>query len=85
MKLLQIHPADNVAVDTESGFKAALTDIAAGESVIKYGMPIGHATRDIKAGERVHTDNIYNQSEGGLYDGFESAGYESTGRKCDCK
>lgn len=58
MKLLQIHPADNVAVDTESGFKAALNDIAAGESVIKYGMPIGHATRDIKSGERVHTDNM---------------------------
>ncbi|MBR4287581.1 MAG: altronate dehydratase [Clostridia bacterium] len=38
--------------------KFALTDIPAGESVIKYGYPIGRATRDIKKGEHVHTHNL---------------------------
>ena len=58
MKQIQIHPSDNVAVDIESGHKEALCDIAEGENIIKYGFPIGHATRAIKKGERVHVDNI---------------------------
>ena len=58
MSFLQIHPADNVAVDTRTGHKQALTDIPAGANVIKYGFPIGHATADIKAGEHVHTHNM---------------------------
>lgn len=41
-----------------SGFKAALRDIAAGEALIKYGEPIGVAKCKIKAGTRVHEDNI---------------------------
>ena len=57
-RLYQIHPADNVAVDLETGFKEAVRDIASGEPVIKYGNPIGRATRDIRAGERVHTENM---------------------------
>lgn len=57
MNQLKIHPADNVAVDIETGHKVALLDIAEGENVIKYGFPIGHATADIKKGARVHTDN----------------------------
>ena len=57
-RLYQIHPADNVAVDLETGFKEAVRDISSGEPVIKYGNPIGHATRDIRAGERVHTENM---------------------------
>ncbi len=40
------------------GHKMALVDISEGENIIKYGYPIGHATRDIKAGEWVHTHNI---------------------------
>ncbi len=58
MKQLKIHPSDNVAVDIDTGHKEALFDIAEGENIIKYGFPIGHATRDIKQGERVHTDNL---------------------------
>lgn len=58
MKQLKIHASDNVAVEVTTGHKVALCDIAAGENVIKYGFPIGHATRDIAAGERVHTDNL---------------------------
>ena len=58
MSLLQINPNDTVAVDTQTGHKVALTDIAYGQNVIKYGFAIGHATKDIKKGERVHTENL---------------------------
>lgn len=58
MSLIRINPADNVAVDSETGHKEALCDIKAGESVIKYGFRIGTAKTDIKKGERVHTDNL---------------------------
>ena len=58
MKQLIIHPSDNVAVEVATGHKTALCDMKEGENVIKYGFPIGHATRDIRAGERVHTDNL---------------------------
>lgn len=44
--------------DIPRGHKIALRDIAAGEDVIKYGMPIGSATRAIRAGEWVHTHNL---------------------------
>lgn len=40
------------------GYKVAARDIAAGEKIIKYGAPIGSATRDIAAGEIVHTHNM---------------------------
>lgn len=57
-KHIVIHPSDNVAVDVSTGHKVALTDIAEGDNIIKYGFPIGHATCDIKAGEHVHTHNL---------------------------
>lgn len=44
--------------DIPQGHKAALVDIKAGESIVKYGFAIGHATKDIKAGEWVHTHNV---------------------------
>ena len=37
-----------------SGHKIALRDIAAGEDIIKYGIPIGRAIKDIKKGSWVH-------------------------------
>jgi altronate dehydratase len=40
------------------GHKLAARDIAAGEKIIKYGVPIGSASRDIRAGEHVHTHNV---------------------------
>jgi altronate hydrolase len=52
-----INPADNVEV-REDGHKYAVREIKNGENVIKYGMPIGHATGDIKAGEHVHVHNV---------------------------
>jgi altronate dehydratase small subunit len=47
-----------VPVSVPLGHKVAARFIAAGEKVIKYGAPIGSATRDIAAGEHVHTHNI---------------------------
>ena len=41
-----------------SGHKVALTRIAAGAEVVKYGSPIGTATRDIEPGSHVHTHNV---------------------------
>ena len=36
------------------GHKVALVDIAAGAAVLRYGIPIGHALKDIAAGSWVH-------------------------------
>jgi altronate dehydratase len=40
------------------GHKFAVRAIEQGEQVMKYGAPIGRATRDIQAGEYVHTHNV---------------------------
>ena len=52
-----INPADNVEVRAD-GHKYALRDLAEGENVVKYGMPIGHAVRAIAKGEHVHVHNM---------------------------
>lgn len=58
---------ENLAVDgTETivaaplaiGHKVAATAIPAGAKIVKYGAPIGSATRAIAAGEHVHTHNV---------------------------
>jgi hypothetical protein len=41
-----------------SGHKIALTRISTGDVVLKYGSPIGTATRDIEAGAHVHVHNV---------------------------
>ena len=69
---LQIHPSDTVAVALRAlpgipaGHKFALRDIAEGEDVIKYGYPIGHATRAIAKGELVDHHNIKTNLSGAL-------------------
>ena len=40
------------------GHKIARRPIARGDKALKYGAPIGSATRDIAAGEHVHTHNL---------------------------
>ena len=40
------------------GHKVAARAIAAGEKIVKYGAPIGSATRAIAPGEHVHTHNL---------------------------
>ena len=69
---LQIHPTDTVAVALKdlpgipAGHKFALRDIAEGENVVKYGYPIGHATRSIRKGELVDHNNIATNLSGTL-------------------
>lgn len=58
MDSITINKKDNVCVDIETGQKYALRDIAEGESVIKYGYPIGRAKQPIAAGEHVHSHNL---------------------------
>lgn len=52
-----INKLDNVEV-RDDGHKYAICEIAAGENIIKYGMPIGHAICAIHTGDHVHTHNI---------------------------
>lgn len=42
----------------KKGHKVALAPIEAGAAVIKYGYPIGHATKAIAPGEAVHVQNL---------------------------
>lgn len=56
------------------GHKIAARDIAKGERILKYGLPIGTATEPIAAGEHVHVHNMqsdylptYTHEEGHLY------------------
>jgi len=66
----RIHANDNVAVilgevpDIAAGHKVAISAIAEGQPVIKYGYPIGRATTDIALGEWVHTHNLKTNLEG---------------------
>lgn len=39
------------------GHKVALQEIRAGDPVVKFGVAIGRATRDIRAGQWVHLHN----------------------------
>jgi len=52
---------DNVIEAREEipfGFKIAIQDIKGGETVYKYGEPIGIASLDIQKGEMVHVHNM---------------------------
>ena len=40
------------------GHKLARTAILSGSKVLKYGAPVGSATRDISIGEHVHISNL---------------------------
>lgn len=57
------------------GHKIALRDISEGDPVIKYGNVIAVATKDVKAGEWVHTHNVrtnLSESDTYLYEHIES-------------
>jgi altronate hydrolase len=47
-----------LVADIPAGHKVALCDIATGEKIIKYGYPIGAATKAIPAGAHVHVHNV---------------------------
>ena len=40
------------------GHKIALADLAPGESVVRYGVPVGVATAAVGAGRLVHVHNV---------------------------
>lgn len=44
--------------DIPLGHKIAVRDIPNGKEVVKYGRSIGRASRDIKQGAHVHTQNL---------------------------
>ena len=44
--------------DVPIGHKIALTDLAVGDTVIKYGQDIGKIVAPIAKGEHVHTHNL---------------------------
>lgn len=47
-----------------AGHKIALEDIEKGKNIIKYGNPIGHASKDIRKGEWVHSHNLETNLDG---------------------
>ncbi len=58
LKCGEIHEGVTLSEDVKKGHKFALRPIKSGENVIKYGVPIAHATEDISVGEWVHTHNV---------------------------
>lgn len=44
--------------DVALGHKLARTDLESGETVIKYGAPIGTVTAPVRRGEHVHSHNM---------------------------
>lgn len=55
-----------IAQDTPMGHKVLIKDTAAGENIIKYGYPIGHAMQAMKAGEWVNENNLKTNLSGTL-------------------
>jgi (2R)-sulfolactate sulfo-lyase subunit alpha len=47
-----------LAAGLELGHKLARHDIAKGEKISRYGVPIGSATQPIRRGQHVHTHNM---------------------------
>lgn len=73
--LSDLNTGDSITVDGNAvtalvpitaGHKMAIREIAEGESVIKYGEPIGKAKSLIKAGEHVHTHNLATRLDEGV-------------------
>lgn len=59
--------------DIPPGHKVALRDMGAGETVHKYGVPIGKLTTAVRAGEWIHSHNMVTRLTG-------EAGYERHAR-----
>lgn len=53
-----------VAEDIVFGHKMALEDMPKGTIVIKYGVPIGHTTQEVRAGQWLHSHNVKTNLEG---------------------
>ena len=55
-----------VRQDTPAGHKILIKETPAGENIIKYGYPIGHARQALKAGDWVNEDNLQTNLSGTL-------------------
>ncbi len=55
------------------GHKVAVTAMAEGDGIIKYGFPIGHATSPIEPGAWVHVHNVHTDLSGLLEYRYEPA------------
>lgn len=55
-----------VLQDVPVGHKILIVDTPAGENVIKYGYPIGHALENLEAGQWVNDDNLKTNLSGTL-------------------
>ena len=55
-----------IAQDTPAGHKILIKDTAAGENIIKYGYPIGHAKEDLTVGQWVNENNLKTNLKGTL-------------------
>jgi hypothetical protein len=54
------------------GHKMALRPLQPGEKVIKFGVPVGSATRAIEPGMHVHVHNIQSDYVNNQVDNYES-------------
>jgi len=50
--------------DIKRGHKVAIKKIEMNENVVKYGYPIGHATKEVAPGEHIHTQNTKTNLDG---------------------
>jgi hypothetical protein len=53
------------------GHKIALRPIANGEKIVRFGVPVGIATADIRAGHLVHVHNVKSQYLDNVEDHYE--------------
>ena len=63
-----------LAEDTPAGHKVIIKDVCEGENIIKYGYPIGHARKDMKAGEWVNENNLKTNLSGTLEYTYQPVG-----------
>lgn len=53
-----VQPATSLSTEIPYGHKCAISAIAAGEPIRKYGEVVGQATQAIAAGDHVHIHNV---------------------------
>lgn len=76
-----VRPGSDVLVNDQAlsvrdpipfGHKIALSTIAAGADVVKFGVPIGRAKAEIMPGEHVHVHNIESAYINNAVDHYEA-------------
>lgn len=53
-----LHFSATARASIDIGYKVARCDLKPGDKILKYGAPIGSATKEIHAGDVVHIDNM---------------------------